>query len=74
MIKKLVIISYFEVDTNKSKQKRNSVKIHTLSALIDGGRGRGVGNKQGVWNLPKYLINGGRGWNKRVGGIFRSIC
>ena len=59
--KKLVIISYFEVDTNKSKQKRNSVKIHTLSALIDGGRGRGVGNKQGVWNLPKYFINGGRG-------------
>ena len=30
----------------------------------------GLGNKQGVWNLPKYLINGGGGGDKWVGWNF----
>ena len=50
MIKKLVIISYFVVDTNKYKRKWNSAKIEG-----------GLENKQRVWNLPKHLINGGGG-------------
>ena len=48
-------------------------------ALIDGGGGWGwgggwLGNKQGVWSLPRYLINRGgvcgiNGW----GGSFPDI-
>ena len=44
-------------------------KVITLRALIDKRGGGGIGNKQEVWNLPKYLING-REWNKRVGWNF----
>ena len=44
-------------------------------ALIDGGGGWGwgggwLGNKQGLWSLPKYLIPRGGVWNKRLGWKF----
>ena len=40
----------FVVDTNKKKRKRNSAKIHTLRALIDGRLGGGGG----VWGCIPF--------------------
>ena len=67
------IIFFFWIITIATVHRKEFSIIIIIIIIIINSKGpnrrEAVGNKQGVWNLPKYLIYGGSGWINRGGHV-----